>query len=121
MKRSVKWFISFLHAFVLVLLTALWISFDLTYGDETTIIQRASIFKRVVLGIDEDPPKKDYIFIDLAHDKALIPLADGAGNEVITDRGKLATFFSMIKRHQKEICQTVCQEVRKEVGQEDGA
>ncbi|MDO3644467.1 CHASE2 domain-containing protein [Mucilaginibacter sp. L3T2-6] len=108
MKSGNKWLISFLHAFVLLLLTAWWINSDYTYGDERMLIQQASIFKRVVLGLDEDPPKKDFLFINLAHDKALIPIADGLGNDVITDREKLASFFEIFKRHQKEIRFGLC-------------
>jgi hypothetical protein len=108
MKYRYKWLISFGHAFVLLLLTAVWINSNYTYGDEQMLIQRSSVFKRVVLGIDEDPPKNEYLFINLAHEKALIPLADGLGNEVITDREKLTAFFKIVKQHQKNIKFTIC-------------
>ncbi|MES2828459.1 MAG: hypothetical protein V4687_09900 [Bacteroidota bacterium] len=108
MKPSVKWLISIAHAFVFLGFTAWWMNTGFTYGDEQLIIKWSSIVKRVVFQIDEDPPKKDYLFINLAYEKALIPREDGLGNEVITDRDKLAQFFQIVKRHQKEIKFTFC-------------
>jgi hypothetical protein len=107
-KASVKWLISFVHAFILLGFTAWWMNTGFTYGDEQLLIKWSSILKRVVLQIDKDPPKKDFIFINLAYEKALIPREDGLGNEVITDRDKLAQFFQIVKKHQKEIKFTFC-------------
>ena len=108
MTNKFKWFISFFHAFLLIAFTAVWMNTGYTYGDEQLLIKWSSIFKRLVLNIDKDPPKKDFIFINVAYDKALIPLEDGIGNEVITDREKLAQLFQVIKKHQSEIKYTVC-------------
>jgi hypothetical protein len=107
-KASVKWLISFAHAFLLLGFTAWWMNTGFTYGDEQLLIKWSSILKRVVFQIDKDPPKKDFIFINLAYEKALIPREDGLGNEVITDRDKLAQFFQIVKKHQKEIKFTFC-------------
>ena len=107
-KSWLKWLISLAHALVLLLLTAFWMNTDYTYGDERMLVQWSSILKRVALGIDEDPPKTGYLFINLAHEKALIPLEDGLGNEVITDREKLAQFFQILKRNQEKVKFTVC-------------
>ncbi|WP_285060170.1 hypothetical protein [Pedobacter ginsengisoli] len=108
MKTSVKWLISFAHAFLLLGFTAWWMNTGFTYGDEQLLIKWSSILKRVVFQIDKDPPKKDFIFINLAYEKALIPREDGLGNEVITDRDKLAHFFQIVKKHQKHIKFTFC-------------
>lgn len=108
MKTSVKWLISFAHAFLLLGFTAWWMNTGLTYGDEQLLVKWSSILKRVVFQIDKDPPKKDFIFINLAYEKALIPREDGLGNEVITDRDKLAQFFQIVKKHQKQIKFTFC-------------
>ncbi|HEY0768968.1 MAG TPA: hypothetical protein VGD31_01355, partial [Sphingobacteriaceae bacterium] len=108
MKSRIKWIISVAHALILLLLTAFWMNTDFTYGDERMLVQWSSILKRVVLGIDEDPPKTDYLFINLAYEKALIPLEDGLGNEVITDREKLSQFFQILKRNQDKVKFTVC-------------
>jgi hypothetical protein len=103
-----KWLISIAHAFLLLLLSAFWMNSDYTYGDERMLIQWSSIFKRVVLNIDEDPPKDDYLFVNLAYEKALIPLEDGMGNEVITDRAQLARFFSILKRNRQPTRFVLC-------------
>ena len=108
MKSWLKWLISLGHAFVLMVLTAFWMNTDYTYGDEELLVQWSSVLKRVVFNIDEDPPKKDYLFVNLAYEKALIPLESGLGNEVITDRGKLASFFDILKRNQEQVKFTVC-------------
>jgi hypothetical protein len=108
MRSRFKWLISFSHAFILLAFSAYWMNTSFTYGDEQLLIKWSSIFKRLVLNIDKDPPKKDFIFINVAFDKALIPLQDGLGNEVITDRGKLVQIFQVIKKHQQDIKFTVC-------------
>ncbi|MDB5014604.1 MAG: hypothetical protein JWQ25_2806 [Daejeonella sp.] len=81
---------------------------DYSYGDERMLVQWSSILKRVILNIDKDPPEKDFLFINLAYEKALIPLESGLGNEVVTDRAKLAAFFDILKRNQKQVKFTVC-------------
>lgn len=103
-----KWIISIAHAFVLMAFSMFWLNSNFTYGDERLLVQWSSIFKRVVLKMDQDPPKKDYLFINLAYDKALIPREDGTGKEVITDRKLLTDFFEILKRHQETVKFTVC-------------
>jgi hypothetical protein len=108
MKPWLKWLISGAHAVILLVLSSYWMNTNYIYGDERVLVQWSSILKRLALKLDNDPPKEDYLFIDLAYEKALIPTEDGLGNEVITDREKLAKFFGIIKRHQKKIKFTVC-------------
>lgn len=108
MKSGTKWIISTLHAFLLLAFTFFWMNTGLTYGDEQYLIKWSSIFKRIVLNIDKDPERDEFIFINLAYDKALIPLEDGIGNEVITDREKLAHLLQVIKKHQSDIKFTIC-------------
>ncbi len=103
-----KWTISFAHAFLLMAFSTLWLNSSFTYGDEKLLVQWSSIFKRVVLQIDEDPPKKDFVFINLAYDKALIPREEGTGKEVITDRQLLADFFLVLKKYQDSVKYTIC-------------
>jgi len=103
-----KWPISFAHSFILLMISAAWMYTGYTYEYEQLLIKLASITKRVVFNSDEDPPKKDYLFVNLANEKELIPLEDGSGNEVITDRARLAAFFRIVKRHQHKIKFTLC-------------
>ena len=108
MPPTTKWIISFMHGILLLAFTAFWMNTGFTYGDEKLLTKWTSILKRVVLKIDKDPAKQDYIFINLAYEKALIPRGDGIGNEVITDRRKLADFFSVLKKNQRSFEFAVC-------------
>jgi hypothetical protein len=103
-----KWFISFLHAFVLLILSLIWLHTPFTYGDEKFLIKWTSVVKRLVLQMDDDLPKDNFIFINLAYEKALIPLEDNLGNEVITDRAALAKFFKILQKHPNLAKFTIC-------------
>ena len=101
--------------------STLWLNSSFTYGDEKLLVQWSSIFKRVVLKMDEEPPKKDYLFINLAYDKALIPREEGTGKDIITDRQLLADFFQVLKKHQDSIKYTVCDVLLKGSSDADSA
>ena len=116
-----KWTISFAHAFLLMAFSTLWLNSSFTYGDEKLLVQWSSIFKRVVLKMDEEPPKKDYLFINLAYDKALIPREEGTGKDIITDRQLLADFFQVLKKHQDSVKYTVCDVLLKGSSDADSA
>lgn len=49
--------------------------------------------------MDDDPPANEYLFINLAHDKELIASEEVLGKLVITDRGKLAALFNILKKN----------------------
>ena len=103
-----KWFISFLHAFVLLILSLIWLHTPFTYGDEKFLIKWTSVVKRMVFQLDDTLPKDHFIFINLAYEKALIPLEDHLGNEVITDRAALAKFFKILQQHPSAAKFTIC-------------
>lgn len=94
-----KWGISFLHGLLLFIIAWVWLSFYTTYDKEIFFIKWASGIKRVFLNLDDDPPAKEYLFIDLAHDKELIASEKVLGNDVVTDRKKLAALFNICKRN----------------------
>lgn len=108
MRDRNKWFISFLHAFVLLGLSLIWLHTPFTYGDEKFLIKWTSVVKRMVFRLDDTPPKDNFIFINLAYEKALIPLEDHLGNEVITDRAALAKFFKILQHHPSAAKFTIC-------------
>lgn len=96
MKKSfIRWAVSIFHGLFLLILSWVWLSSYLTYGDEFWLIKWSSTIKRVFLDLDEDPHQKRFLFIDLAYDKAVIPREDGPGTEVITDRAQLTRFFNI--------------------------
>lgn len=121
MTHKKKWIISVVHAILLMAFSLFWLNSSYTYGDEKLLVKWSSIFKKVVLQIDEDPLKKDYLFINLAYDKALIPREEGTGKEIITDRQLLADFFEVLKKHQDSVPYTVCDVLLKGNSEADSA
>ncbi|MEO6734226.1 MAG: hypothetical protein ABIN01_23595 [Ferruginibacter sp.] len=103
-----KWFLASLHGLFIFILSWAWLSFYTTYDKETVFIEWASIIKRVFLNIDDDPPVKDYLFINLAHDKELIADEMVPGNQVITDRAKLAALFNILKKNNESFKFFLC-------------
>ncbi len=98
-KRFNRWLVAFLHGIVLFVISWIWLSFYTTYGSEQMLIQWASVIKRTVLQMDEDPGKDEYLFINLSYDKELVPSTEVLGNDVITDRCKISQFMSVLKRN----------------------
>lgn len=98
MNRIIKrWIIALLHGLFLFAVSWVWLSSSASYGNEALLIKWASVIKRTVLQIDEDPPAKDFLFINVAYEKELIASEEFLGKEVITDRAQLAAFFDIIK------------------------
>ena len=85
---------SILHAVVLVIATLWLLQQNYTYGDERFVIRWSSIIKKIVFKIDDKPPRNDLLFINTSYDNMLIDRLDDdgfqIGNQVITDREKLA-------------------------------
>ncbi len=94
-----KWFIALLHGMTLVLFSWIWISTYSSYGDEAVLIKWSSAIKRTLLGLDEDPPAKEFLFVDVSSSKELIPDEQALGNQVITDRAALAAFFRVMRSY----------------------
>lgn len=98
MNRIIKrWLWALLHGFFLFAVSWVWLSLSASYGNEALLIKWASVIKRTILQIDEDPPAKDFLFINVANDKELIGSEEFLGKEVITDRAKLAALFNIIQ------------------------
>jgi CHASE2 domain len=97
------------HTLALMLGSYLWLNLPFTYENESAIIAWSSIIKNVVLGLEEKPDKNDYLLINTAYEKTLIPKQDefgfDIGSETITNRESLATFFqkAAIKNQHKFI------------------
>ena len=97
--------LSFLHSVFLLFFTFWLLERNYTYGDEKFLLKWSSIIKKVILGKDDKPPVNDLLFINTSYDYMLIDKTDengfSIGNQVITDREKLAKLFSMIKTSDK--------------------
>jgi hypothetical protein len=85
------------HTLLLLLLTFLWLNLPYTYDYEFNLLSRISIFKNVVLGAETKPDSRNFLFINISYEKKLVEKLDDygfpIGNEAITDRAHLATFF----------------------------
>jgi hypothetical protein len=88
-----------IHAVVLIAISLAWMNTPYSYGDEEFLVKWSSYGKRMFANKEKNSPQKDFIFINLAHEKELISLEDQLGNEVITDREKLAQFFEITQRN----------------------
>lgn len=111
-RTSVLFLLSFLHSIALLFATYVLLDQNLTYGDERFLIKWSTILKKVVLGIDNKPPQSDFLFINTCYDNMLIDKLDEdgftIGNQVITDRDKLAELFSHINKHPKSYKYILC-------------
>lgn len=88
-----------IHAVILIAISLTWLNTPYSYGDEEFLVKWSSYTKRLFLNKEKKSIKKDFIFINLAHEKELIPLEEQLGNEVITDREKLTHFFQITQRN----------------------
>lgn len=103
---------SILHALFLVAVTLWLLQKNYTYGDEKFVIRWSSIIKKMVFKIDDKPPRNDLLFINTSYDNMLIDRldADGfsVGNQVITDREKLAKLFEIMKSNNSNHKYVIC-------------
>lgn len=90
------------HAFLLLVLTFFLMSTDFMHGDEAWIVKNTAATIRTLLPEPNKPDQDDFAFINVSHDLQLIPRMDEfgfpAGNQVVTDRAKLAQLFSILNR-----------------------
>lgn len=107
-KRGV-WIASLLNSLFMLGLTYYWLQQNITYGDEVTLVKFTSILRRIVLGNEQKPDKKEVLFVNVSHDLILIDLLDDdgfpIGNQPIVDRTKLSEFLLKTKnRHRYILC-----------------
>jgi hypothetical protein len=111
-KLKILLIVSFLHSMFLLFLTYWLMERNFTYGDERFLIKTSSIIKKMVLGIDNKPPREDFIFINTSYDNMLIDRLDEngfvSGNQAVTDREKLAKFFSIINKKPDSYKYIIC-------------
>lgn len=69
-----------------------------TYDNESQIISWVKVFREVLIAGDDVAHKDKFLFVNISYQKQLIPRYDEMGfeigNEAVTDRFKLAEFFS---------------------------
>lgn len=106
-----KWILVLVHTLALIWATYHWLNLPYTYENEGVIISWSSIIKNIVLGLEDKPPKENFLFINTSYEKALLPKLDEygfeLGTEPITNRQSLAEFFrraSLFNHHQFIVC-----------------
>jgi len=102
-RRSIRILIwSFLHALILIILTFIELKFPFTTDEEMKMIQWTSGIKHKLLR-QQAPDTNKFLFVCLSWDKMMVPKIDNngfeIGNEIITDRSKLAKFLQLINNN----------------------
>ncbi len=90
-----------LNSILLLAVSNFLLNQPVTPEDEYLIIKFTSALKNIGLDLEEKPDKKDFLFVNVAYAKALIPKYDESGifpigNEAVTDRAKLAQLFEKL-------------------------
>ncbi|OJJ22182.1 hypothetical protein BKI52_09085 [marine bacterium AO1-C] len=90
---------SLVNTLVCILFTFWLLNRPTWNGAEMSLFQYTTLFKTFVLGIDQKPPKKDFLFVDVSRDKQLVDLLDNdgipVGNLAITDRERLTELLNI--------------------------
>ena len=106
MTKQFKWFLllgTLLHASILLCISYWLLHQSVTPEDEYRIIKFTSALKSIGLGLEEKPDQKDFLFVNVAYAKALIPKYDDStmfpiGNEAITNR-KIVSFGGWVEEN----------------------
>jgi len=81
------------------------LSLPYVHGDDMLLIEYGAKIKNIVFGFENKPPKKDFMFVNVAYDKQLIDKLDtngfSMGKQAIVDRKKLARFFEVLAKKPK--------------------
>ena len=102
LKSNFICFISIIHALWLIFFTFIWLNQSFTYGDELFMMQAISGIKNQIFNIGQKPDPKNFLFVNIAYDRKLIPKFDEDGIEIgrqdITNRENLAKFFHILNQ-----------------------
>lgn len=100
-KKRLLWFISIIHAVVMLAAVLYYATLPYTLGDEITLIETTAIIKNALFKAEEKPSRDRFLFVNCAWEKQLIPKLDSNNFEVgtidITNReslGKLVKAFN---------------------------
>lgn len=100
------------HSFFLIYISLWLVNQRFVLGDERILFQLTAGVKKIVLGLEQKPDPKDYIFINSSYDNMLIDKLDDdgfqIGNEPITDRRKLGLFFERLNKRPDFYKYVVC-------------
>lgn len=109
MRATKGWILTALNTVVMLILTFIWMNQPRTYGDETFFVKWLTVIKRTILNLDDKPNYKEYLFIDVAEAKSILPLTEDSSRvAVISDRQKLTELFDFIYQNNNQIKLVVC-------------
>jgi hypothetical protein len=112
-----------LHALFLIFISLWLVNQHMVLGDERILFQVTAGIKKIILGIENKPDPKDFIFINNSYDNMLIERLDDEGfpmgNQPITDRRKLAMFFDRLNKRPDSYKYIVCDIFFKDSSQYD--
>lgn len=112
-----------LHTLFLIFISLWLVNQHMVIGDERILFQVTAGVKKIILGIENKPDPKDFIFINNSYDNMLIDMLDEEGfpigNQSITDRRKLALFFDRLNKRPDSYKYVVCDIFFKDSSQYD--
>ncbi|MCX6158860.1 MAG: CHASE2 domain-containing protein [Ignavibacteriae bacterium] len=101
-KHKLEYSLSAISALIMLVLTFFLLESNRTYGDDTFLVKYSSIFKKLILKIDDKPKQDELLFVNVSYDPMLIDKLDAdsipIGQQIITDRSKLARLFKVINQ-----------------------
>ena len=97
MKKFTSYVLLVAHALFLLILSFVLLSLPYTYENEASIISWVSVTKNTLFGLETKPDPKEFLLVNVAYQKKLLPRVDEfgfeIGNEALTDRQRLAELF----------------------------
>jgi hypothetical protein len=93
-----NWFISIGIALLIMLCCWIWLQINFTLDIEAFQVKTSSLIKKALTSKDTGFVN-EFVFIDISGNKQLVPRDDGSGNDIITNRTQLDTFFRLINRN----------------------
>ncbi len=101
-KRRMFVFLLVLHSFFLTAVSIYLLNLPFVYEDELYLVQATSLIKKFLIRNQEKPDRERFLFVNVAWEKQLIEKLDDEGfplgNQVVTDRRKLAGFLNRINK-----------------------
>lgn len=85
-------------AILIMLFCWVWMQVDFTLDSEAFQVKTSSLIKEALVNKDSSFADQ-FVFIDISGNKQLVPRPDGSGDELITNRATLDTFFQCIHQY----------------------
>lgn len=101
-----------LNAVLMLFFAFYLLSLPYVHGDDMLLIEYGAKIKNILFGLQEKPPRKDFMFVNVAYDRQLTNKLDTngfpMGKEAIVDRKKLTRFFDILGKNPKNQKYIIC-------------